>query len=53
MAFMSSNAWDASAAARFGYRVVWVNRFGQPRERLTGEPEAEIRNLSELPDIVA
>lgn len=53
MAFMSSNAWDACAAARFGYRVVWVNRFGQPRERLTAEPEAEIRSLAELPELFA
>jgi 2-haloacid dehalogenase len=53
MAFMSSNAWDACAAARFGFRVVWVNRFAQPRERLTAEPDAEIRNLSELPDLLA
>lgn len=53
MAFMSSNGWDASAAARFGYRVVWVNRLGQPRERLTAEPEAEIRGLAELPGLVS
>ncbi|MDD9878822.1 MAG: haloacid dehalogenase type II, partial [Magnetovibrio sp.] len=27
--FLSSNAWDAAAAANFGFRVVWVNRYGQ------------------------
>ena len=26
IAFLSSNAWDAAGAARFGFRVVWVNR---------------------------
>ena len=26
--FLSSNAWDAAGAATFGFRVVWVNRFG-------------------------
>jgi 2-haloacid dehalogenase len=32
IAFASSNAWDAFGASRFGFRVVWVNRFGQPDE---------------------
>jgi len=50
--FMSSNAWDASAAANFGFRVVWVNRFGQKKERLPGDPEHEITNLSELPPLL-
>jgi 2-haloacid dehalogenase len=50
--FMSSNAWDASAAANFGFRVVWVNRFGQKKERLPGLPEHEIKTLSDLPDLL-
>jgi 2-haloacid dehalogenase len=37
MCFVSSNAWDAHAAADFGFRSVWVNRAGAPRERLPGE----------------
>jgi len=49
--FMSSNAWDAAAAANFGFRVVWVNRFGQPHERIPGREEHEIKTLSELPSI--
>lgn len=53
MAFMSSNAWDASGAAHFGLRVVWVNRFGMRREELPGEPEAEIRSLSDLPELLS
>ena len=47
--FMSSNAWDANGAAAFGFRVVWVNRFGQTAERLPGEPAAEIETLEALP----
>ncbi len=47
-AFSSSNAWDAAAAARFGFKVAWCNRFAQPRERLPGTPDAEIRSLDEL-----
>jgi 2-haloacid dehalogenase len=50
--FMSSNAWDAAAAANFGFRVVWVNRFGQPPERIPGNPEHEITTLNALPSLV-
>ena len=32
VAFASSNAWDAFGAHAFGFRVVWVNRAGQPDE---------------------
>ena len=50
--FMSSNAWDACAAANFGFRVVWVNRFGQAQERIPGRQEAEIKDLSQLPPLL-
>jgi len=50
--FMSSNAWDAAAAANFGFRVVWVNRFGQPQERIPGDPEHEIKTLEALPRLL-
>lgn len=49
--FMSSNAWDACAAANFGFRVVWVNRFGQAEERIPGTQEHEIKNLAQLPPL--
>ncbi len=52
MSFQSSNAWDAAAAAAFGYRAVWVNRFGQARERIPDPPHAEIETLEGLPGIV-
>jgi 2-haloacid dehalogenase len=47
IAFFSSNAWDVAGAASFGFRAVWCNRGGAPREKLPGEPVAEIRNLRE------
>jgi len=50
--FMSSNAWDAAGAAYFGFQVAWVNRFGQPTERLPGEPKAKITSLEPLPGLV-
>lgn len=52
VSFQSSNAWDAAAAATFGFRVAWCNRFGQAKERLPDAPDAEINTLSELPAIV-
>lgn len=52
MSFQSSNAWDAAAASAFGYRVVWINRFGQARERIPDPPHAEIKTLDGLPAIV-
>jgi 2-haloacid dehalogenase len=52
VAFMSSNAWDAAGAATFGFRVNWVNRFGQKRERRPDGPENELRDLTELPPIL-
>ena len=51
--FQSSNAWDAAGAAAFGFKVAWVNRFGQSPERLPGKPHIEIKDLSELPDLLA
>ena len=51
--FLSSNAWDVAGAANYGFQVVWINRFGQPRERLPGTPKAEISQLNELLPLLA
>jgi 2-haloacid dehalogenase len=51
--FVSSNGWDAAGASWFGFRVFWVNRGGEPAERLGVAPEREGRSLSELPAWVA
>lgn len=52
ISFQSSNAWDAVGAAAFGFRVAWVNRFGQRRERLPATPDAELKTLDELPPLL-
>ncbi|MDH3376427.1 MAG: haloacid dehalogenase type II [Gammaproteobacteria bacterium] len=52
ISFQSSNSWDAVGAAAFGFRVAWVNRFKQRRERLPASPDAEISTLAELPALV-
>ena len=53
ISFQSSNAWDAVGAASFGFQVAWINRFGQSPERLPGKPHVEIKDLSELPNLLA
>ena len=52
IAFQSSNAWDAYAAAAFGMQVVWCNRYGQRPERLPGSPDRIVMALAELPPLV-
>jgi 2-haloacid dehalogenase len=52
ISFQSSNAWDAYAASAFGMKVVWCNRYGQPRERLPGAPDRELRSLDGLPELL-
>jgi 2-haloacid dehalogenase len=46
--FVSSNGWDAMAAAAFGYRAFWVNRAGAPRERFGGPLAGEGRTMADL-----
>jgi 2-haloacid dehalogenase len=50
--FLSSNAWDVCGGAYFGFRAVWINRFGQPAELLPGDAEQEIHRLDELPPLL-
>ena len=50
VAFVSSNAWDAHGAARFGFRAVWVNRAGGPIEYGLDETATILPSLASLPD---
>ncbi len=50
--FLSSNAWDAAGAASFGFEVAWVNRTGQPAERLGQPPHHQVRDLRAVPALV-
>ena len=50
--FVSTNCWDAHGAARFGFQVAWMNRFGQQDERLPGTPAAVMQGLDELPGLL-
>ncbi|ETX27381.1 haloacid dehalogenase type II [Roseivivax isoporae] len=51
--FVSSNGWDAAAAAGYGFVTVWANRAGQPVERLPHRPAHVLADLSTLPELAA
>lgn len=50
--FVSSNGWDAASAASYGFTTVWVNRAGEPMDRLPGTPHHVLSDLSTLPVLV-
>jgi len=50
--FLSSNGWDAFSAARFGFKVAWINRFEKAEERIPEKPQAAISTLDELPPLL-
>ena len=47
--FVSSNGWDAGAAAGYGFTTAWVNRGGDPVDRLPARPAHVLRDLSGIP----
>ena len=49
--FVSSNGWDAAAAAGFGFRCVWVNRAGEPMDRLPWRPDRTLTDLTTIPKL--
>lgn len=50
--FVSSNGWDAASAAAYGFRTVWVNRAGEPVDRLPARPARILQDLRPLPTLV-
>ncbi|SDX96029.1 2-haloacid dehalogenase [Albimonas donghaensis] len=51
--FVSSNGWDAAAAAGYGFRTVWVNRNGDPLDRLPWTPQKIAEDLRVIPELAA
>lgn len=49
--FVSSNGWDAAAAAGYGFQTVWVNRAGEPVDRLPWTPRDILSDLTGIPDV--
>ena len=49
--FVSSNGWDAAAAAGYGFTTAWVNRAGEPVDRLPAKPTHILTDLTSIPDL--
>ena len=49
--FVSSNGWDAAAATGYGFTTAWVNRAGEPVDRLPWRPAHILSDLSSIPDL--
>jgi 2-haloacid dehalogenase len=47
--FVSANGWDAAAAAGYGFDTVWVNRAGDPLDRLPWRPGTVLSDLTDIP----
>ena len=49
--FVSSNGWDAAGAAGYGFNTVWVNRAGEPMDRLPAQPHHVLSDLTGIPEL--
>ena len=49
--FVSSNGWDAAGAAGYGFTTAWVNRAGDPVDRLPWTPGHVLDDLTTIPDL--
>ncbi len=47
--FVSSNGWDAAAATGYGFTTAWVNRAGDPVDRLPWKPAHILTDLTGIP----
>ncbi|MEM9971856.1 MAG: haloacid dehalogenase type II [Pseudomonadota bacterium] len=51
--FVSANGWDAGCAAAYGFHTAWINRAGEPMDRLPGTPQDVLDDLSGIPALAA
>ncbi|MEO3416254.1 haloacid dehalogenase type II [Roseovarius sp. CAU 1744] len=49
--FVSSNGWDAGCAAGYGFTTAWVNRGGDPVDRLPAKPDHFLEDLTGIPGL--
>ena len=52
VAFLSANTWDISGGGNYGYHSIWVNRTNNIFDNLDYKPNNQIKNLSELIDLI-
>tara|TARA_B100000963_G_scaffold359427_1_gene386766 strand:+ start:1019 stop:1678 length:660 start_codon:yes stop_codon:yes gene_type:complete len=50
--FLSANTWDVSGGGNYGYNSIWLNRNNSEFDILDFQPKNEIKNLTQLLDIV-
>ena len=50
--FLSANTWDVSGGGNYGYQSIWVNRNQSIFDNLDYKPSFEIKDLSELLNII-
>ena len=51
--FVSSNGWDAGAATGYGFTTAWVNRAGEPVDRLPWVPAHILSDLTTIPELAS
>ncbi|MFK7743830.1 MAG: haloacid dehalogenase type II [Roseobacter sp.] len=49
--FVSSNGWDAGCATGYGFQTAWVNRAGDPVDRLPWRPAHTLPDLTRIPQV--
>ncbi len=49
--FVSSNGWDAAGASGYGFITAWVNRAGEPMDRLPWTPAHVLSDLTSIPEL--
>lgn len=49
--FVSSNGWDAAGASGYGFVTAWVNRAGEPVDRLPWKPAHRLTDLTTIPEL--
>ena len=52
VAFLSANTWDVSGGGNYGYQAIWVNRNNNIFDNLDYKPINQIKNLSELINLI-
>ncbi|WP_146586286.1 haloacid dehalogenase type II [Puniceibacterium confluentis] len=51
--FVSSNGWDIAGASGYGFPTAWVNRAGDPVDRLPHRPKHILTDLTTVPDLAS
>ncbi len=49
--FVSANGWDAASATSYGFKTAWINRQGDPVDRLSAKPTHVLRDLNGIPQL--